>query len=63
MKFNLVVDIEEYQIEEAMADNVLTREEAINRITNNFYMGLSCIDVMLNRDLGIDGTESFVERI
>lgn len=62
MRFNMVIDINESDIAEAMEDNVLTRVEAINRITNNIYMGLSCIDAILNRDLGIECTESFVER-
>lgn len=60
MQFNLTVDINEADILEAMDMNLLTREEAIHRVTNNLYMGLSCIDAMLNRDLGIDCTDSYV---
>ena len=60
MQFNLTVDINEADILEAMDMNSLTREETIHRITNNLYMGLSCIDAMLNRDLGIDCTDSYV---
>ena len=61
MQFNLTIDINESDILEAMEDNCLNREDAINRITNNLYMGLSCIDAILNRDLGIDCTDSYVQ--
>jgi hypothetical protein len=60
MQFNLMVDINESDIVEAMEVNSLTREEAIHRIGNNLYMGLSCIDAMLHRDLGIECTDSYV---
>jgi len=63
MEFTLKIDVNESDIIEAMDINSLTREETIHRITNNFYMGLSCIDAMLNRDLGIDCTESYVEKL
>jgi hypothetical protein len=62
MEFTITIDVNESDIVEAMDINNLTREEAINRITNNFYMGLSCIDAMLHRDLGIECTESFVHK-
>jgi hypothetical protein len=62
MKFNLVVDVEDYDIDEAMEINACSREEAIGRITNNLYLGLSCIDAMLHRTMGIDGTDSYVEK-
>lgn len=62
MQFNITIDVNESDIVEAMDINNLTREQTINRITNNFYMGLSCIDAMLHRDLGIECTESFVHK-
>lgn len=62
MKFNLVIDIDEADIEQAMELNNVDREEAVNQITNNLYLGLSCIDAMLHRTMGIDGTNSFVEK-
>lgn len=61
-KFNLVVDIEEYDIVEAMDLNKLTRQQAIDQITNNLYLGLSCIDAMLHRTMGIECTDSYVEK-
>lgn len=61
MKFNLVVDIDEADIAEAMEINQLTREFLKHKIGNHLYMGLSCIDAMLHRDLGIEGTDSYVE--
>lgn len=61
MKFNLVIDIADADIDEAMELNRITRQEAIDQITNNFYLGLSCIDAMLHRTMGIDGTDSYVK--
>ena len=62
MKFNIVIDILDSDIDEAMALNNCNRQEAIDQITNVFYLGLSCIDGMLNRTVGIDGADSYVER-
>jgi len=63
MKFNLIVDIEEHQIEEAMELNNCTRQEAIDQIGNTLYLGLSCIDGMLHRTMGIEGTDSYMEKL
>ena len=62
MKFNLVVDIEDYEITEAMDLNNCTRQQAIDQITNNLYLGLSCIDAMLHRTMGIETTDSYVKK-
>jgi hypothetical protein len=62
MKFNIVVDINEWDIVEAMELNNCTKQEAIDQITNVFYLGLSCIDGMLHRTTGIDCTDSYVEK-
>lgn len=63
MKFNLVIDIADADIAEAMELNRVSRQEAIDQITNNLYLGLSCIDAMLHRTMGIDGTDSYVEKL
>lgn len=62
MKFNLVIDIADADIAEAMEINNCDKQEAIDRITNNLYLGASCIDAMLHRTMGIDGTDSYVEK-
>jgi hypothetical protein len=62
MKFTLTIEINESEIAEAMEDNCLTKEDIKVQITNDLYMGISCIDAILNRDLGIEGTESFVNK-
>ena len=62
MKFNLVVDIEDYEIVEAMELNNCTRQQAIDQINNNLYLGLSCIDAMLHRTMGIETTDSYVKK-
>ena len=62
MQFNLVVDIADADIAEAMEINNCDKQEAIGRITNNIYLGLSCIDALLYRTMGIDGADSYVEK-
>lgn len=61
MKFNLVIDIADADIAEAMEINNCNKQEAIDRITNNLYLGASCIDAMLHRTMGIEGTDSYVK--
>jgi hypothetical protein len=62
MKFNVVVDVMESDIEEAMDLNNCTQQDAINQISNTIYMGLSCIDAILFRTMGIECTDSYVEK-
>ena len=61
MKFNIVVDVADYDIDEAMELNDCTRQQAIDQIGNTLYLGLSCIDAMLHRTMGIDSIDSYVE--
>ena len=60
MQFNLVIEVSEEQIAEMQENNDITREDAIKQLTNTFYLGLSCIDGMLNRQFFLDGVESYV---
>jgi len=62
MKFSISIDILDCDIDEVMELNHCTKQEAIDQITNVFYLGLSCIDGMLHRVTGIDGTDSYVEK-
>lgn len=62
MKFSIVVDVLDADIDEVMDLNNCTKQEAIDQITNVFYLGLSCIDGMLHRVTGIDGVDSYVEK-
>jgi hypothetical protein len=62
MKFTITIEVAESDFIEAIVINDLTREQTRNRINNTLYMGLSCIDAMLHRDLGIESTESFVHK-
>ena len=56
VKFELVIEISEDDIREY--DNDIPR--AIKEITNTMYLGLSCIDGMLNRQFLIESTDSYV---
>ena len=60
MKFNLTVEVSDSDITEAMQVNGLSQSEVIQKVRNNLYLGLSCIDGILHRDMGIDSTDSFV---
>jgi hypothetical protein len=59
IKFELIVEISEADIREYNDDMPM----AIKEITNTLYLGLSCIDGMLNRQFEIDGAESYVHSI
>ena len=61
MKFNLVVEIDDEYITGNKGNPDLAIEEVLMGINNTLYRGLSCIDAMLNRDLEIDCTESYVK--
>jgi len=64
MKFNLVVEIDDADIDLFVADSPsATKEDVINSIGNTMYLGLSCIDGMLNRQFDIDNTDSYVEKL
>jgi len=63
MKFNLVVEIDDDYITGNNGNPDLTVEEVLMGINNTLYRGLSCIDAMLNRELEIDCTDSYVEAL
>jgi len=63
MQFNLMIEVSEEQLAEMQENNDLTREDAIKQLTSTFYLGLSCIDGMLNRQFFVNGLESYVQRI
>jgi hypothetical protein len=63
MKFNLVVEIDDADIDAFVADSPSqTKDDVLKGISNTMYLGLSCIDGMLNRQFDIDNTDSYVER-
>lgn len=62
MKFNIEIEIDDMYIEEYMADNNATRSETCNEIGNVCYLGISCIDAMLDRQLGMPmNSDGFVQ--
>jgi hypothetical protein len=63
MKFTLIVEIDDADIDSFVADSPSTNKtDVLNGISNTMYLGLSCIDGMLNRQFDIDNVESYVER-
>lgn len=63
MQFNLIINITDEQIQQVQETTDISREDAIQQLTNTFYLGLSCIDGMLNRQYFIDSVDSYVDRV
>ena len=53
MKFTIEIDVEDKYIQEYMADNNVTFHDVCHQIGNVCYLGISCIDAMLDRQMGM----------
>lgn len=60
VRFHVVVDVEMEDILEYAEDNELHLMDAIGKVNNTVYLGLSCIDGIANRVHGIDNIDSYV---
>lgn len=60
VRFHVVVDVEMEDILEYAEDNELNLIDAIGKVNNSVYLGLSCIDGIANRVHGIDNIDSYV---
>ena len=60
VRFHVVVDVEMEDILEYAEDNELNLMDAIGKVNNTVYLGLSCIDGIANRVHGIDNIDSYV---
>jgi hypothetical protein len=63
MKINLVIEIEDEDLIEALEESGLSSmEELKGQINNTAYLGLDCIDAMLGRLCHIGVGNSYVEK-
>jgi hypothetical protein len=63
MKFNLVVEIDDEQIADCLADYPgLTRRELEEKLNNACYLGMDCIDAILARQFGFGAGNTYVEK-
>jgi len=63
MEFNLVIEIDENQIAEWLADNpTKTLADFKGEAGNACYLGLDCIDAMMSRLMGLGVGNSYVKR-
>ena len=62
MKFTLIVEIDDADIDDFVTHSSESKDSVLKDISNTMYLGLSCIDGMLNRQFDIDNTDSYVER-
>lgn len=60
VRFHVVVDVEMEDILEYAEDNELNLMDAIGKVNNTVYLGLSCIDGIANRMHGIDNIDSYI---
>lgn len=63
MKFNLVIDISDEDIAKASEELEITEQELINSINNTCYLGMDCINAMLNRQYELEVGDSYVSSI
>ena len=63
MEFNLVIEIDENQIAEWLADNPSkTIEDFRGEAGNACYLGLDCIDAIMSRLLGLGVGNAYVKK-
>jgi hypothetical protein len=63
MRFNLVVEIDEEQIAEYLADNPSASLQNLRgELGNACYLGLDCIDAILSRQFGFGAGNTYVEK-
>lgn len=63
MKFYLVVDIPDDVIEQASHNIEMPTNELINKISNTCYLGMDCINAMLNRQYELEAGDWYVSSI
>lgn len=63
MKFNLVIDIPDEDIEQASHDIEMPMEELINKISNTCYLGMDCINAMLQRQYELEAGDWYVSSV
>ena len=64
MKFNLVVDIDDENIEDFLEWNHQFDMDSIkNELNNACYLGLGCIESIILRQTGIETNDTYVEVI
>jgi hypothetical protein len=62
MKFTLIVEVSDLDIEQYAYESDTPINEAEKEICNMMYLGLSCIDGMLARQFEITTVDSYVEK-
>jgi hypothetical protein len=62
MKFTLIVEVSDADIEQYAYESDTFIGDAEKEITNTMYLGLSCIDGMLARQFEITNVDSYVEK-
>jgi hypothetical protein len=62
MKFNLVVEIDDADINDYMKETNASLDEVRGYINNSCYLGLGCIETIVLRQLGIEVNDTYVEK-
>jgi len=63
MKFNLVVDIDESEIEDYITETNMPHKAVVGLIGNACILGLDCITAIVLRQLAIEVNDTYVEEI
>jgi len=63
MKFNLVVDVDDFYIDEYLAENpTITLADLKGQLNNACYLGLDCTNAIIMRQFDFGICETYVER-
>jgi len=62
-RFELIVEISQEEVYNYCEVSNKGNGDALLEITDTMYLGLSCIDGMLNRQYEIDGADSYVHSV
>jgi hypothetical protein len=63
MKFNLIIDIPDEVIEQASLNNEMPTDELISKISNTCYLGMDCINAMLERQYELEAGDWYVSSV
>lgn len=63
MKFNLIVEIPDEVIAQASLNIEMPEDELIKNISNTCYLGMDCINAMLQRQYELEAGDWYVSSI
>lgn len=63
MKFNLIVDIPDKDLQRASRELGISLDEMISKANNTCYLGMDCINAMLHRQYDLEAGDWYVSSV